>query len=353
MAPFPAIFSVAADATEGGDSDNGIGAWLQETVRSAFGWLQGWVSAGEGSSERETADGSPKAPSAPAEAARDAEPKKDPPRQIASNDRSDDDAQDFVEARRKADEEMKEAQRLAEVREKTAEEKRRAKADEALRKEEADLKAREAARKAEAARKHEEYQRRINEGLKKLEEAQKAAEEKRAKEEEAKKASERRAEAEKAAPPTVRANTVPDLRLLSLPKKEADEKATPVPDAANEKGSAGEKTAASEPAATAESKATQSVASEAKPKAERSQSAGQQRAKRAKTQRRTREAKAPRRKARLVYVVKPGDTLSAIAKRYLGSRERYDVIYRANRHKIKNPNVIQAYQRIVVPLRKA
>ena len=144
VAPLPAVFSVAAQATTDGESGAGIGAWLEETVRSAFGWLQGWVSAGDGASERETEEVSSKAPSAPAEAARDAEPKKDPPQQIASNDRSDADARDFVEARRKADEEIKEAQRLAEAREKTAEEKRRAEADEARRKEEADLKAREA-----------------------------------------------------------------------------------------------------------------------------------------------------------------------------------------------------------------
>src|SRR5262245_2818760 len=74
VTPLPSIFTVAADAAAGGDTDNGIGAWLQETVRSAFGWLQGWVSAGEGASERETAGGSPEAPSAPAKADRDAEP---------------------------------------------------------------------------------------------------------------------------------------------------------------------------------------------------------------------------------------------------------------------------------------
>lgn len=404
-----------APRTAGG----GLGEWLEKTVRSAFGWLQGWVSADESSSERETADASPKAPSAPAEAARDAEPKKDPPQQVAANDRSDEDARGFVEARRKADAELKDAQRLAEVRAKTAEEKRRAEADLARRKEEAELKAREDALKAEMARRHEENERRINETLKKLDEAHKAAEEKRreaerAKEEEARKAADRRAalqaeiteakrvaeeagrkadEAKRiadeqaraavraaeertlaltappaksapesaaapnasaaAAAPPVRANAIPELRLPSARNKAAGESAQPAPDAASEKSATGTKTAASEPPSAQEPKARESVAGEARPRAERSKSARQKPAKRAKAQRRTRETRGPRRGAKLVYVVKPGDTLSGIAERYLGSGKRYDVIYRANRQRIKNPNVIHAYQRIVVPLRKA
>ncbi len=155
-----------------------------------------------------------------------------------------------------------------------------------------------------------------------------------------------------AAPP-VRANVFPELRLPSPLKETGKEGTTPVPVGASEKSAAGAKTAANEPPAAAHSKANESVASDTKPKVERSKSAERRATKRAKAQRRTREAKVLRRKSKLVYVVKPGDTLTAIAKRYLGDRRHYDVIYRANRHKIKNPDVIQAYQRIIVPLRKA
>jgi nucleoid-associated protein YgaU len=156
-----------------------------------------------------------------------------------------------------------------------------------------------------------------------------------------------------ATPPQVRADIMPELRLPSTRANAADATA-PVPGAAGKKVPAQTKTATSEPAPAAQPKASESAASEAKPKkVEHRKSARQQPAKRAKAQRRAREARGARRPAKLVYVVRPGDTLSAIAERYLGSGRRYDVIYRANRHRIKSPNVIHAHQRIVVPLRKA
>jgi len=50
-----------------------------------------------------------------------------------------------------------------------------------------------------------------------------------------------------------------------------------------------------------------------------------------------------------VYVVRRGDTLSGIARRYLGHGSRYRAIYRANRGRIRNPNLIYPRQRIYIP----
>jgi len=364
--------STAAAAGDGaGTGQVSIGGWVAGAMRSAFGWMQGWVSAGDGKLERVAISGS---------SAEAADELKEAQRLAEAREKAAEEKRraEADEARRKEEAELKareearkaeaarkheeyqrridEALKNLEEAQKAAGEKRRTEADEARRKEESELKAREEARKAEAARKHEEYQRRIDEALKKLEEVQKAAEEKRAKEDEAKKAAGKSAtvKGEKAAvPPPVRANVLPELRLPSAREKASGGSAPSAPSTETDKSSAaGPSTAANESPATAEPKASESAASGARPNAERIQSAAP-RAKPVKAQRRTREAKRARQKARLVYVVKPGDTLSGIAKRYLGSRNRYDVIYRANRRKIKNPNVIQAYQRIIVPLRKA
>jgi nucleoid-associated protein YgaU len=50
-----------------------------------------------------------------------------------------------------------------------------------------------------------------------------------------------------------------------------------------------------------------------------------------------------------VYVVRRGDTLSRIAKRHYGSAAGARAIYRANRHKIRNPNLIYPRQRLYIP----
>ena len=50
-----------------------------------------------------------------------------------------------------------------------------------------------------------------------------------------------------------------------------------------------------------------------------------------------------------VYVIRPGDTLWAIAKRYLGSGLRYTSIFQGNRTIIRNPNLIHPKQEVKVP----
>lgn len=50
------------------------------------------------------------------------------------------------------------------------------------------------------------------------------------------------------------------------------------------------------------------------------------------------------------YVVKRGDTLWAIAKKYYGNGAQYPKIYNANRSIIKNPNLIYPGQKLVIPL---
>jgi hypothetical protein len=50
-----------------------------------------------------------------------------------------------------------------------------------------------------------------------------------------------------------------------------------------------------------------------------------------------------------VYVVKRGDTLWGIAKRYYGNGRLYTKIFNANRDKIKNPNLIYPGQKFIIP----
>ncbi|MES9940726.1 MAG: peptidoglycan-binding protein LysM [Candidatus Thiodiazotropha sp. 6PLUC2] len=50
------------------------------------------------------------------------------------------------------------------------------------------------------------------------------------------------------------------------------------------------------------------------------------------------------------YTIESGDTLSAIAKRFLGKGSDYPKIFEANREVIKDPNLIYPGQKIRIPL---
>ena len=52
-----------------------------------------------------------------------------------------------------------------------------------------------------------------------------------------------------------------------------------------------------------------------------------------------------------MYKIKPGDTLSVLAEKHLGSSRRYMEIYEANRDKLRNPNDIQVGMQIRIPSR--
>lgn len=49
------------------------------------------------------------------------------------------------------------------------------------------------------------------------------------------------------------------------------------------------------------------------------------------------------------YVVKPGDTLGGIARKFYKDASKYDLIYRANTDVIKNPNRLQLGVKLVIP----
>ncbi len=51
-----------------------------------------------------------------------------------------------------------------------------------------------------------------------------------------------------------------------------------------------------------------------------------------------------------VYVVKDGDCLSTISKRYFGQENNWYAIYQANRDKIRNANLIYEGQQFIIPL---
>jgi LysM repeat protein len=49
------------------------------------------------------------------------------------------------------------------------------------------------------------------------------------------------------------------------------------------------------------------------------------------------------------YKVKPGDTLSKIAKEFYGNPNDYNRIFAANRDKLESPDKVQAGQELVIP----
>jgi LysM repeat protein len=49
------------------------------------------------------------------------------------------------------------------------------------------------------------------------------------------------------------------------------------------------------------------------------------------------------------YTVKPGDTLSKIAKEYYGNANEYNKIFQANQDKLQSPDKIQVGQELVIP----
>lgn len=51
------------------------------------------------------------------------------------------------------------------------------------------------------------------------------------------------------------------------------------------------------------------------------------------------------------YIIKKGDTLSGIAKQFLGNANDYPKIFEANREVIRNPDLIFIGQKIRIPLK--
>ena len=49
------------------------------------------------------------------------------------------------------------------------------------------------------------------------------------------------------------------------------------------------------------------------------------------------------------HTVKSGETLGAIAKQYYGSAGKYNTIFKANTDILKNPDVIQPNQELIIP----
>lgn len=54
-----------------------------------------------------------------------------------------------------------------------------------------------------------------------------------------------------------------------------------------------------------------------------------------------------------IHVVQPGETLSGIAQKYLGSASRFNDIYNANRNILSGPNQLKPHMKLVIPSGKA
>ena len=63
------------------------------------------------------------------------------------------------------------------------------------------------------------------------------------------------------------------------------------------------------------------------------------------------DVKADRSDIHGIHVVKPGDSLSKIAKTHLDDGNRYMDIFNANKDKLKDPDMIQPGQELVIPNR--
>lgn len=50
-----------------------------------------------------------------------------------------------------------------------------------------------------------------------------------------------------------------------------------------------------------------------------------------------------------IYEVIPGDSLWTIAEKFYGNGGKWRLIYEANKDKIKNPNLIYPYQKLIIP----
>jgi murein DD-endopeptidase MepM/ murein hydrolase activator NlpD len=50
-----------------------------------------------------------------------------------------------------------------------------------------------------------------------------------------------------------------------------------------------------------------------------------------------------------IYEVIPGDSLWKIAEKFYGNGAKWRLIYEANKDKIKNPNLIYPYQKLIIP----
>lgn len=68
--------------------------------------------------------------------------------------------------------------------------------------------------------------------------------------------------------------------------------------------------------------------------------------------RRVCRARGRRVKGGRLHVVRPGETLWALARRYYGDGRRYEIIYRANASRISDPDLIVDCQRLFVPMRR-
>jgi LysM repeat protein len=63
------------------------------------------------------------------------------------------------------------------------------------------------------------------------------------------------------------------------------------------------------------------------------------------------DVKAERSDIHGIHTVQPGESLSKIAKVHLDNANRYMEIFNANKDKLKDPNVIQPGQQLVIPHR--
>lgn len=297
-------------------------------------------------------------------------------RRRAAAQKAEEEARRFAEERRKADEALRRAKEKAAAEAATPEARKRAEEQARLEAEEKDRARRELQRAAEAAaRRTADTEKRFESGLRKLDEAaaaKRAAEAQKAAEAARREYQARRTAAEAEAERLRRKGEAPRTAepksaAANASKRESEEafrrKAAEAEDAAREEEEyriLRRMLAEAERAERAEAKRARSEDDQTSRSTRTAEASDSKRtavrvggwSKKRKAARATScKPRGKRRKIRRseAYFVQPSDTLWGLARRYYGSGTRYPVIYRANRGRISDPDVLRPCQWIRIP----
>ena len=162
-------------------------------------------------------------------------------------------------------------------------------------------------------------------------------------------------EAPRTAPPAIRDNVSPRLIEEEEQKRKSEQPAgmNPPPPAENPPAAEDpavmvDKAAAQEQPPAAEAKPAEAKPAEKQPEAKPAEKPAEKKTE-AKPADKEKAAKPADKGGESEYVVKPHDTLGALAQKFYGDARRSDVIIRANPELKKNPNFLKPGMKLVIP----